>query len=1161
MAFVHLHVHTEYSLLDGACRISRLVPRVAELGQTAVAITDHGVMYGAIDFYKECRKAGIHPIIGCEVYVAPRGRKDKVWQTDSEARHLVLLCRNEEGYKNLCYMESMAFVEGFYSRPRIDMQLLREHSGGLIAMSACLSGQIPRDLLADDYEAARQHALDMQEIMGPGNFYLELQDSGIPAQKRINPLIIRLSRETGIPIVATNDAHYVNRQDARLQDVLLCLQSGATLNSDDRMRFESEELYIKSEEEMLALFPGCPEAIENTARVAEMCQLELEFGKRRLPEFKCPDGYDSDSYFDMLCHEGYEKRYKGSGAYRERLEYEMSMIRRMGFVDYFLIVQDFVGFAKSRGIPVGLGRGSAAGSVVSYCLEITNVDPMKYNLYFERFLNPERVTMPDIDMDFCWRRRQEVIDYVIDKYGADHVAQIITFGTMAARGTVRDVGRVLGMTYAEVDAIAKQVPAVLNITLDQALKMSSPLRKMYEDDPKIRELIDIAKALEGTPRHASTHAAAVVITKDPVYEYMPLAKNDEAVVTQYPKDTVEELGILKMDFLGLRNLTIIDDAVNMIRRRFPGFSMDEIPDDDAETFEMLSSGRTAGVFQLESAGMTGVCVNLGPRNIEDITAVVALYRPGPMDSIPRFIASSRERSKVTYLHPSLKPILEVTYGCIVYQEQVLDIFRTLAGYSLGQADMMRRAISKKHQNEIEREKDAFINGDPDRGIKGAAANGIPADTAQKIFDEILDFANYAFNKAHAVAYAILAYQTAYLKCHYPNEYMAALLSSVLESTSKVSSYIGECGQMGIKVLPPDINRSSETFKTEEDNIRFGLTAVRNVGRKLISDVVSERETGGPFTSLRDFLTRMQGCTDLNKRAVENLIRCGAFDSLGLRRSQMILVYPVVMGDLARERRGNVDGQIGLFDGGGGGSFSEIPDIPEYPLRELLAMEKETTGLYISGSPLDDYRDIIRQFGCVNTGDILEGSSGVEGSSFSDGQRVFLAGVAASVKKKATKTSSIMAYVTLEDDTGSMELLVFPSVLEKYEGVFDTGEAVLIRGRISLRDEKEPQVICDEAFVLNSIKDTGAAQAPLQVWDRGADSRAGAAEKKLYIRLPTAEGGEYRFLKAILNMFPGTTPVIIYFSDTKMRERASCLQHGLLMEELCARFGEENVKLV
>ncbi len=1151
MAFVHLHVHTQYSLLDGACRIKKLIERVKELGQDAVAITDHGVMYGAVEFYKACKAAGIKPIIGCEVYVAPRSLKDKVWELDSEARHLVLLCKNEEGYKNLCYMESVAFQDGFYNRPRIDIELLKEHSQGLIALSACLSGQIPRDLLANDYAAALEHAKQLQQIMGEGNFFLELQDAGLAEQRRINPMIIRLSRETGIPLVATNDAHYVTKEDARMQDALMCLQSGKTLDEENRLRFDSDELYIRSEEEMRELFPECPHAIENTALIAQRCSYEMQFGVRRLPKFDCPDGMDSKTFFTKLCRDGFNERYPDANEeYKERLEFEMSMIDRMGFVDYFLIVQDFVNYARSVNIPVGPGRGSAAGSIVSYCLHITDIDPMKYNLYFERFLNPERVTMPDIDMDFCWRRRQEVIDYVVRKYGADHVAQIITFGTMAAKGTVRDVGRVLGMSYADVDIIAKQVPDVLNITLEQALKMSKPLREMCETDDRVKELMELARALEGMPRHASTHAAAVVITRDPVYEYMPLAKNDEAVVTQFPKDTVEELGILKMDFLGLRNLTIIDDAVQKIRLKEPGFDLSQIPDDDEETFKMLSQGKTMGVFQLESAGMTGVCVNLGPRSIEDITAVVALYRPGPMDSIPTFIANSRERSKVTYLHPKLRPILEVTYGCIVYQEQVLDIFRTLGGYSLGQADMMRRAISKKHQDEIIREKEAFINGDHSRNICGCVANGIDAQIAVKIFDQILDFANYAFNKAHAVAYAVLAYQTAYLKRHYPNEYMAALLSSVLDSSVKVGIYISECRDMGIRVLPPDINRSFEDFSSEGQDIRFGLVAVRNVGRRFIEQMVRQREANGHFKSLRDFIDRMQATGDLNRRALESLILCGAFDCTGVKRSQMMRVCALMLNEAARIRRRNIDGQIDLFGTKEEEEPEEYPDIPEFSLNEKLLMEKEATGLYISGHPMDEYRPAAKAVGCMGIGQLIESLG--ESSQELDNKRVSIAGVVTSVKRKRTKTNSIMAYVGMEDETGSIELIVFPSVLEKHSNVLTEKNVALVKGRVSVREEKEPQIVCDSA--MNLKPGMAVPHTSYLPQTKKPETKKG----KLYIRVPSAQSREYEKLKAILNMFPGDEKTVIFFADTRQSEKLMVMHHEVLINDLTELYGSENV---
>ncbi|MBR5533230.1 MAG: DNA polymerase III subunit alpha, partial [Ruminiclostridium sp.] len=772
MAFVHLHVHSEFSLLDGACRIQGLVQRAQELGQTAVAVTDHGVMYGAVDFYKAAKAAGIKPIIGCEVYVAPRSRFDR--NQDDRPRHLVLLCQNDTGYRNLCALVSRSFTEGFYGKPRVDMDLLKEYHEGLIALSACLAGEIPTRILAGDYEGAKAHALEMRAIFGPEDYYLELQDHSIPEQKEAARGILKLHKETGIPLVVTNDAHYLTRQDASLQDVLMCVQMGRTVEDPNRMRFETEEFYIKSEEEMAALFPDWPEAMENTAKIAERCNVDFQFGTYHLPEFKLPEGYtDGDAYFETLCRQGFARRYpNGSQEYLDQLEYEMAMIRRMGFVEYFLIVSDFIGYAKSKDIPVGPGRGSAAGSMVAYCLDITDVDPMKYSLYFERFLNPERVSMPDIDVDFCYRRRGEVIDYVNRKYGADHVAQIVTFGTMAAKGAIRDVGRALNIPYAEVDAIAKQVPNALHITLENALNLSKPLREMYESDPTVQNLIDTAKGLEGMPRHASTHAAGVVITRNPADTYVPLAKNDEAVVTQYPMTTLEELGLLKMDFLALRNLTVLDDAVQLVKTHTPDFRLNQIPDDDPATFRMLSEGKTCGVFQMESAGMTGVCVGLKPKDIEDITAIIALYRPGPMDSIPRFISSKHNPKTVTYKTPALEPILANTYGCIVYQEQVIEIFRRLAGYSLGQADMVRRAMSKKKLKDIQRERAAFLHGDPERTITGCIANGIPAEMAESIYDEITDFANYAFNKAHAVCYAIVAYQTAWFKCHYPREYMA-----------------------------------------------------------------------------------------------------------------------------------------------------------------------------------------------------------------------------------------------------------------------------------------------------------------------------------------------------------------------------------------------------
>ncbi|MDY4431145.1 DNA polymerase III subunit alpha, partial [Evtepia sp.] len=912
MAFVHLHVHSEFSLLDGACRIQGLIQRAQELGQTAIAVTDHGVMYGAVDFYKAARAAGIKPIIGCEVYVAPRTRFDRVHELDDRPRHLVLLCRNQEGYQNLCALVSRGFTEGFYGKPRVDMELLRRYHGGLIALSACLAGELPQRLLNGDYEGAKAHALEMRDLFGADSYYLELQDHGIPAQKEVARSILKLHQETGIPLVVTNDAHYLTRKDAAIQDVLMCVQMGKTVEDPNRMRFETDEFYIKSEEEMASLFPDWPEAVENTVKIAEACNVDFQFGVYHLPEFKLPEGYtDGDAYFETLCRQGFAKRYpNGSEEYKKQLEYEMAMIRRMGFVEYFLIVSDFIGYAKSQDIPVGPGRGSAAGSMVAYCLYITDIDPMKYSLYFERFLNPERVSMPDIDVDFCYRRRGEVIDYVNRKYGSDHVAQIVTFGTMAAKGAIRDVGRALNVPYAQVDAIAKQVPNTLHITLEAALTLSKPLREMYESDPVVQKVIDTAKELEGMPRHASTHAAGVVITRSPVDTYVPLAKNDEAVVTQYTMTTLEELGLLKMDFLALRNLTVLDDAIQLVKAHTPDFSLSAVPDDDPETFRMLSDGKTCGVFQMESAGMTGVCVGLKPKDIEDITAIIALYRPGPMDSIPRFIASKHNPDNITYKHPALVPILSNTYGCIVYQEQVIEIFRRLAGYSLGQADMVRRAMSKKKLKDIQREREAFLHGDPDRNITGCIANGIPREIAESIYDEITDFANYAFNKAHAVCYAVVAYQTAWFKCHYPQEYMAALLTSVLDSQGKIAEYIAECRSLGIRLLPPDINQSGPHFTVTGKDIRFGLAALKGVGRGFTSQVLAERQANGPFTSFPDFCRRLLD-SDLNKRVLESLIRAGAFDAMGIRRSQLLDAYEQLLDGLARNRRKNLEGQFDL----------------------------------------------------------------------------------------------------------------------------------------------------------------------------------------------------------------------------------------------------------
>jgi len=1161
VSFVHLHVHTEYSLLDGACRIKDLPKVVKAMGQTACAITDHGVMYGTIDFYRACKAEGIKPIIGCEVYVtAPdRSRFDKIHEFDSESRHLVLLCENEEGYRNLSYMVSMAWTEGFYIKPRIDLSLLKQHSKGLIALSACLAGEIPKRLRNGEYENAKNYALQMSEIFGPDHFYLELQDHGIRDQAIVNREILRLHQETGLPMVCTNDAHYLRKEDAEAHDVLLCIQTGKTLDDENRMRYEPRNFYLRSEAEMADLFEDYEGAVENTQKIADMCDLEFTFGKYHLPEFQLPPGYDSFSYMKKLCDEGYRERYGNDDQYRAQLTYEQDMIEQMGFTDYFLIVSDFVRYAKSVDIPVGPGRGSAAGSMVSYCLGITDIDPMQYSLYFERFLNPERVSMPDIDMDFGDTRRGEVVEYVRRKYGDDHVAQIVTFGTMAARGVIRDVGRVMNIPYAEVDQIAKQVPNALHITLEDALRLSKPLSDLYDNDDQVRKLIDTAKSLEGMPRNSSTHAAGVVITKKPVYEYVPLAKNDDTIVCQYTMVTLEELGLLKMDFLGLRNLTVLDDAVKMVQEHQPDFRLEEIPEDDPETFEMIARGQTSGVFQMESTGMTGVCVGLKPQNIEDITAIIALYRPGPMDSIPRFIACKHDPKLIKYRHPSLEPILSITYGCIVYQEQVIQIFQQLGGYSLGQADMVRRAISKKKAAQIQKEKDAFIHGDAERGISGCVANGIPEATAEAIYQEIYDFANYAFNKAHAVSYAVVAYQTAWFKCHYPREYMAALLTSVLDNSDKVAGYINECKDCGIALLPPDINRSEDRFTVEEGGIRFGLVAIKNIGRGFIQSVMRERENG-LFMSLHDFCNRMNG-SDMNKRAVENLIRSGAFDSLGARRSQLIKVYETVMDSIAAQQRQNLEGQLDFFsmaaeNGSGAKSVKETPlsDIPEYSAQELMMMEKETTGLYLSGHPMDQYRDTVRKLNAPTIGAILEDFAQEGGPvRFADNQRITIAGVVTSSKTKTTKNNSLMAYVVVEDNTAAMELLCFSKVLDTCGAYLRENQTVVVKGRLSVRDEKAPQIMCDSVYPLSTVEGGIPQQA-----EPSSKSEKTEEGSTLFLKFPSLDHPSVRHMKLVFAMFPGTTQVKMVMADTRKVYATQVQLHRALIDEAKETLGDENV---
>ena len=1149
MSFVHLHVHTEYSLLDGACRIDGMMDRVKELGQDAIAITDHGVMYGCIDFYKAAKAAGVKPIIGCEVYVTRRNMSDRVHGIDNDPYHLVLLCKDRKGYENLCLMVSEAFIHGFYGKPRVDISLLEKYHDGLIALSACLAGAIPQYLMEEDYDSAQKYAQKMADIFGEDNFYLELQDHGIQEQQRVNQGVRRLARELNLPLVVTNDAHYLRREDAKMQDVLLCVQTGRTVDDQNRMKFETEEFYLKSEEELRQLFPGCEEAFENTAKIAQRCNLEFTFHEYHLPSFPVPEGYTNEEYFREICMKGFRERYENPPeSYMERLEYEIGVISRMGYVNYYLIVWDFIRYAKEQGIPVGPGRGSGAASIVAYCMHITEVDPMKYALIFERFLNPERVSMPDFDTDFCQERRGEVIEYVMRKYGADHVAQIATFGTMAARGAIRDVGRALNFTYAETDIVAKLVPSTPHITLEEALKVSPKLKEMYDGDERVKLLIDTAKSLEGMPRNTSTHAAGVVITADPVSTYLPLSRNDDTIVTQYTMTTIEELGLLKMDFLGLRNLTVIRDTEKQVQQIDPSFRMDDIPDDDPETFRMLTEGKTQGVFQLESAGMTGVCVNMKASSIEDITAIVALYRPGPMDSIPTFIANKLDSRKVTYKTPLLEPILKVTYGCIVYQEQVIEIFRSLGGYTMGQADNIRRAISKKKMKVIEAERKVFVYGDPAQNITGCIGHGVSEAVAQSIYDEIVDFANYAFNKAHAVCYAVVSYQTAYLKCHYPRQYMAALMTSVLDSSAKIAGYIAECKEMGIPVLPPDINHSEDTFTVEGNAIRFGLGAVKNVGRGLIRSMVHKRTEGGPFRSLEDFIERM-GEGELNKRAVENFIKCGAADCLGNHRSELLAAYDIMMDTIASSRKKNLDGQMGLFAMLQDEEPSvrlPMPKLKELSVAEKLAMEKETTGIYLSGHPMDDYRPYLKNTHVIQMAALLDEEKG-----YTDDQIVSVAGIVQSVKMKTTRNNSVMAYVTVEDDTAGLEMLAFSNVINQYGGYLKENSPVVVTGRLSLRDDKDPQIVINRVRPMSDY----AHGDPEPVY---TPAPASVMAGKLYLRLPSEEGNAFVKVRAILNMFPGESSAVVYFADTGKRLGKRCAIMDNMVRELKNLLGEGNV---
>lgn len=1132
MAFAHLHVHTEYSLLDGACRMERLLDAAKEMGQTAVAITDHGCMYGVVEFYKAAKKRGIQPILGCEVYVARRTRFDKVHELDGENRHLVLLCENETGYHNLLALVSKAWVEGFYSKPRVDLDLLREHHEGLIALSACLAGEIPRALTRGDYEGAREAALRYEGIFGRGNFYLELQDHGMAEQKRINPQLIRLSRETGIPLVATNDCHYIAPEDSRMHRVLLCIQTGRTIEDENAMEFGSEEFYFKSEEEMRALFPDVPEAADNTVKIAQRCQVELEFGKTKLPAFFTPDGSDNLEFFRRLCQEGLARRYGEDPPqeYRDRLEYEIRVISQMGYVNYYLIVWDFIRYARSVGIPVGPGRGSGAGSLAAYCVGITNVDPMRYDLLFERFLNPERVSMPDFDIDFSDERRDEIIGYVVDKYGADHVAQIVTFGTMAARGALRDVGRALNIPYNKVDQVAKLVPLSLGMTLDTAMKQSKELREKVEADPQVKELWDMARKVEGMPRHASTHAAGVVITDKPVMDYVPLSKNDDAVVTQYTMTAIEELGLLKMDFLGLRNLSVIDHAEKLVRRREAGFSIEAAPEDDGAVFHMLSEGHSEGVFQLESPGMKRLLVQAQPACVEDLIAIISLYRPGPMQFIPQYLESRKNPESVHYRHPLLRPILEPTGGCIIYQEQVMQIFRDLAGYSLGRADIVRRAMAKKKHDVLEREREVFLHGqqreDGTWEVDGCLRRGVDQQTALELFKEIESFASYAFNKPHAAGYAVVAYQTAYLKCHYPCEYMAALLSSVLGQTGKVAEYIEECGRLGISVLPPHVNYSDMGFTVVGKSIRFGLLAVKNLGRNVIARMVAERRAAGEFTSFYNFCKRMAG-RDLNRRAIESLVKCGALDGLGNNRREMLLAVERVLDSLEADKRRNVEGQMGFFDAPGSAQGGEPPldKTEDFSAADKLNMEKEVTGMYLSGHPMAAYAGLYQEGGYARMDEILQSAGERETGRYQDGQWVTLLGMVVGVRKKATKNNAQMAFASLEDMYGAITALVFPKVLEKYGSLLYEGAVVAVQGKLSFTEDKAPELVCQS---LGKPADPVSVKAPA-----GKPVRPG-----LYLRLSSQKDPRYDKAMRYIAVFDGgATDLYLTFQDTGKLLRA------------------------
>ena len=1149
MSFAHLHVHTEYSLLDGSNKIKEYVARVKELGMNSAAITDHGVMYGVIDFYREARKQGINPILGCEVYVAPNSRFDReVTGGDDRYYHLVLLAENNEGYENLTKIVSKGFVEGYYYKPRVDKELLRTYHKGIIALSACLAGEVPRYLTKGMYEEAKDRALEYQEIFGKGNYFLELQDHGIPDQQLVNQQLMKLSQETGIELVATNDVHYTYADDEKAHDILLCIQTGKKLSDENRMRYEGGQYYVKSEEEMAALFPYARQALENTQKIADRCSVEIEFGVTKLPKYDVPEGYTSWEYLQKLCYEGLDQRYRTpSQELKDRLAYELDTIRHMGYVDYFLIVWDFIKYAKDHGIAVGPGRGSAAGSIVSYCLGITTIDPIQYQLLFERFLNPERVSMPDIDVDFCYERRQEVIDYVTRKYGKDCVAQIVTFGTLAARGVIRDVGRVMDLPYAYVDSIAKMIPQELGITIDKALQMNPELRKLYESDETVTHLIDMAKRLEGLPRHCSMHAAGVVICQKPVEEYVPLSRAaDGTITTQFIMTTLEELGLLKMDFLGLRTLTVIQNAVQLARKKQPDLQIDKIDYNDKAVLDYIGTGKTEGIFQLESGGMKNFMKELQPHSLEDVIAGISLYRPGPMDFIPQYIRGKNDRSSITYDCPQLEPILAPTYGCIVYQEQVMQIVRDLAGYTLGRSDLLRRAMSKKKAAVMEKERKTFVYGDEETGVPGCIKNGIDEQTANKIYDEMIDFAKYAFNKSHAAAYAVVSYQTAWLKYYYPVEYMAALMTSVIDNPTKVAEYIYVCRQMGIRILPPDINKGEADFSVDGGDIRYGLAAIKSIGRPVIRAIVNDRKELGEFRNLEDFITRISSRELMNKRLVENLIKAGALDVLGGTRKQFMSIYIQIVDHMQQEKKNSMVGQMSLFDVVSEEQKEEfqirMPDVGEYTKENLLGFEKEVLGVYVSGHPLEPYEEEWRKVISATTAD-FQVDPEVGYTKVRDGAREIIGGIIAEKTVKHTKTNQMMAFLTVEDLFGTVEVVVFPRDYEKYRQYLEEDNKIFVKGRVSEEDDKASKLICEKILPF------------------------GQKKKELWIQFPDKETylEEEAITYGYLADSEGNDEVMIYCEKEKIVKKLPANKNISINPQILSRlmnhFGENRVKVV